>query len=91
MELVHLGGDIITGIFPGCYQNVATKFKVSRSTVPKIWQRFCEELTEKPKDRAGGNSSNLSADDLELIEVLKRLKGSISLRETYDVLDAVGG
>lgn len=48
------------------------------------------QLTEKPKDIAGGNPSNLSGEDLELIEVLKREKGSISLKEIYDVLDTVG-
>jgi hypothetical protein len=39
-------GDIITGYFPGTYEAVATKFRFARSTVRKVWNRFCDEFGE---------------------------------------------
>ena len=56
----------------------------------RIWQRFCDEFTEKPRAKTGGNPSKLSDDDLQLIEVLKNQKGSTSLKDIYLVLEEIG-
>ena len=47
-EVVKRGGNMATGYFPGAIANVAEKFCISRSTVRRIWQRFCNEFTEQP-------------------------------------------
>jgi len=89
-EIVKLGGNIATGFFPGSITMLANKFHVSRSSIRRIWQRFCEEFTELPRVRGGGNPSKLTNDDLELIEVLKNYKGSMTLKEIYAILEEFG-
>lgn len=89
-EIVLRGGNTVTGYFPGSIQAVAEKFRVARSTVRKIWRRYCESFTENPLPHAGGNPGKLGEDDLELIEVLKRKRGSVSLKEIYSELEDVG-
>ena len=42
-EVVLAGGNIVTDYFPGTYQAVATKFRVARSTVRKVWKNFCDD------------------------------------------------
>jgi transposase len=89
-EIVLRGGNTITGYFPGTFQAVAQKFRVARSTVRKIWRLYCDSFREDPLPKGGGNPSNLSQADLELIEVLKREKGSITLKEIYQELEVIG-
>ena len=59
---------------------------MARSTVRKVW-RFCDSFTENPLRKGGGNPSKLNLADLELIKVLKREKGSITLKEIYQELE----
>ena len=89
-EIVLRGGNTITGYFPGTFQAVAQKFRVARSTVRKIWRLYCDSFREDPQPKGAGNPSNLSQADLELIEVLKREKGSITLKEIYQELEVIG-
>ncbi len=90
-EIVLAGGNVVTGYFPGTYEAVAAKFRVARSTVRKVWERFCDsnELT-LPKGGANQNRTKLSEEDLEMIEALKVRKGSISLSEICEELAALG-
>ena len=46
-EIVLGGGNVITGYFPGYYEAVASRFRVARSTVRKIWKRYCEGFSEE--------------------------------------------
>ena len=89
-EIVLAGGDTLTGIFPGSYEQIAAKFRVARSTVRKIWRRYCEEFVETALPKAGGVQGKLSEDDLALIEALKTRRGLITMREICDELDAIG-
>lgn len=80
-EIVESGGDIITGFFPGNFAVIARKLKLKRDTVVKVWNNFC--LTgkhEQPRTKAKGVKS-LQPDDLELIEVLKPDKPSMTFGE----------
>ncbi|CAB4030732.1 vicilin-like seed storage At2g18540 [Paramuricea clavata] len=76
--------------FPGTFQAVAQTFRVARSTVQKIWTLYCDSFREDLLPKGGGNPSNLSQADLELMEVLKREKGSITLKEIYQELEVIG-
>ena len=75
-EIVLNGGNAITGYFPG-YETVASRFRVARSTVRKVWKRYCEGLSEMPEAKGGANRNRekLTQDDLELIEALKVRRG----------------
>ena len=89
-EIVLAGGDKLTGIFPGSYEQIASKFRVARSTARKIWRRYCDKFVETALPKAGGVQGKLSEDDLTLIEALKTRRGSITMREICDELDAIG-
>ena len=82
--------NTITGYFPGTFQSVAQKYRVARSTVRKVWRLYCDSVMENPLPKGGGNPSKLNQADLELIEVLKREKGSITLKEIYQELEILG-
>ena len=91
-EIILNGGNAITGYFPGYYETVASRFRVARSTVRKVWKRYCEGLSEAPEAKGGANRNRekLTQDDLELIEALKVRRGSITLQEICDELEAIG-
>ena len=91
-EVVLAGGNIVTGYFPGTYQAVATKFRVARSTVRKVWKNFCDDYVETAMPSGGPNRNRdkLTGEDLELIEALKIQRGSISLSEICEELEALG-
>lgn len=89
-DILSLGGNRVTGYFPGCYSQIAQKLRVSTQTVSKIWKQFCDTYDVSSSKRGGDFSSKLSDDDLALIETLKREKGSISLKEIYDILEQLG-
>ena len=78
-EIVSTGGNT----FSGTYEAVATKFRVARSTVRKVWKNFCNDNIESamPKGCPNRNLDKLTGEDLELIETLKVQRGSISLSE----------
>ena len=83
-EIVLAGGNTVTGYFPGTYEAIATKLRLARSTVRKIWTNDCDNLiSESAMPKGGGNRNRdkLTADDLQLIETLKVQRGSITLRE----------
>ena len=52
-EIVLAGGDILTGIFPGSYERIASKFRVARSTDRKFWRRYCDEFVQTALPKAG--------------------------------------
>ena len=87
---ISLGGDRLTGHFPGAYLEIANTLKISPHTVTKVWKDFCRTHAIESKKRGGDFSSKLTAGDLELIETLKAEKGSISLREIYGLLEDLG-
>ena len=89
-EIVLARGDTITGTFLGSYEQIAAKFRVARSTVTKIWRRYCDEFVETALPKAGGMQGKLNEKDLALIEALKARRGSITMREICDELDASG-
>ena len=69
---------------------LAESLCVSVFTINKIWQRFCEKYTEAAYPTGGGTHGKLANDDLELIEVLKNERPSISLAEISNVLLEMG-
>ena len=89
-ELVRNGGDVNTGYFPGRFSDVANNMKVARSCVEKVWKRLHTERTVQPKQHGGGNPSNLTQGDLQLIETWKKAGPTSSLREIHDVVNEFG-
>ena len=55
-----------------------------------MWKRFCEDYTIARLHVSGGNKQKLSQGDLELIEVIKNAKESISLIEIMDIVNELG-
>ncbi|CAB4032460.1 PREDICTED: uncharacterized protein LOC107354946, partial [Paramuricea clavata] len=87
-ECINSGGDTISGYLPVTYVSVASQFNVAVSTVSKIWENFCfRERRVDPLPKGGDRCSKLSDGDLELIEFLKTVKGSIQIKELYSVLE----
>ena len=54
----------------------------SRSCVEKVWERLHTECTVQPKQHGGGNPSNLTQGDLQLIETWKKAS-RLHLREKF--------
>ena len=59
-------------------------------TLNKIWQRFCDEYTVSAYPRGGRFEGKLRNEDLELIDVLKHEKPSMSLAEISNILEEMG-
>jgi hypothetical protein len=89
-KILEEGGDRTTREIPCGYAHIARYFKVVPNTIKKIWKRFCNEYTEERLPVSGGRPLSFSQGDLELIEVLKLAKGSISLAEIWDIIDEIG-
>lgn len=89
-SILKEGGDRATGYFPFSFASVAKTLKLSPNTVQKIWRKFCENYNEGALRPGGDFRSKLTNDDLELIEILKTERGSISLREIYAQLEQFG-
>ena len=89
-EIIEKGGDRLTGIIPVPYTQIAEHFKVAPNTVKSIRKRFCHDYVADRLPVSGGNKGKLSQGDLELIEVIKNAKGSISLSEIINILDELG-
>ncbi|CAB3986695.1 Ankyrin repeat domain-containing 34B [Paramuricea clavata] len=85
-EIVKEGGDRVAGYMPVTYTEIARRLSVSRQSVKKIWQQFCESNDISVKSRGGSHNCKLTPDDLELIETLKTAQGSISLSEICEIL-----
>ena len=52
-EICAKGGDKNTGIFPGKFIDIANEFKVSTSTVSKIWRQYCVSNELVPRHEGG--------------------------------------
>ena len=76
-KLVRNGGDVNTRYF----LEVVWK---------KVWNRLHTESTVQPKQHGGGNPSNLTRGDLQLIETWKKARPTSSLREIHDVVNKFG-
>ena len=59
-------------------------------TLNKIWQHYCDEYTVSAYPRGGRFERKLRNEDLELIEVLKHEKPSMSLAEISNILEEMG-
>ena len=84
------GGDRISGELPVAFETVANEVQVTVNTVSRTWRRFCTTMVEDPLQTGGDFNSKLTAGDLELIETLKTVKGSISLGELYSAFEDFG-
>lgn len=84
------GGDPANYFLPVAFNTVALETGVAINTVRKIWHQFCTTRTVAASPKGGDICSKLSAGDLELIETLKTIRGSISLRELHAVLADIG-
>ena len=87
---VSSGGNPVNGYLPVTYKSIADTYRVSLNTVSKIWKNFCDSAQVNPDRKGGDRCSKLSEGDLELIEILKTVKGSIQLKEIYSVLEEIG-
>ena len=67
-EIIKEGGDRTTGYIPVTYSDIAKRINISRQTVKKIWQKFCESNEISKNSCGGSRNSKLNAEDLELIE-----------------------
>ena len=85
--IVSNGGDIQTGFLPGSFASVSTYFKLSRSTVSKLWNQCCQEGSIMPRRKGGNNPSHLKDQDLELISALKSSTPSIPYLKIYDAVN----
>ena len=89
-EILHNGGDQLSGYFPGNFRNVADKFKVSNSTVTNIWTNFIRTNNINPVPKKGGNPSHLTDGDLQLIETLVVANPTITQKEILSNLEQFG-
>lgn len=84
------GGDRLSGKLQVAFETVASEVQVSVNTVSRTWRWFCTTMVEDPFQTDGDFNSKLIARDLELIETLKTVKGSISLGELYSAIEDFG-
>ena len=84
------GGNPVNGYLPVTYKSIADTYRVGLNTVSKIWKNFCDSAQVNPDRNGGDRCSKLSEGDLELIEILKTVKGSVQLNEIYSVLEEIG-
>ncbi|XP_031552633.1 uncharacterized protein LOC116289810 [Actinia tenebrosa] len=90
-RILQEGGDRATGYIPRSLRYFSEELQLSYNTVAKIWRQFCEEFSIDSRPKGGTKWSKLSEDDLELIELLKIEKPSISLAEIITCLDEMDG
>lgn len=70
--MISKGGDIVTGHFPGSLREVADHFKVSKTTVKKIWRQCSETADIDVQWKGGNNPPHLQSHHLDFIEGLKK-------------------
>ena len=80
-RILQEGGDRVTGYIPKSFRYFSEELKLSVNTITKTWRKFCEELSINPRAKGGTKWSKLTGDDLELIEILKIEKPTVSLAE----------
>ena len=90
-RILQEGGDRVTGYIPRSFRYFSEELRLSVNTVTKIWRQFYEELSLTPRAKGGTRWSKLSEYDLELIELLKIEKPSVSLAEIINCLQEIGG
>ena len=88
-EIKSKEDDKDTGIFTGSFVDVANRFEVSNGTVSKLWRQYCETENLQPK-HGGRNSRSLSDVYIQLVEVLKTQKPSITYSEIMECLYEFG-
>lgn len=87
-RVVQAGGDVVTGFFPGSFNQIAEQLKISRSTVQKLWSQ-CTETADIGARWAGGNNPpRLQGQTLDLIEGLKAIQPSMPYRKILDEVNA---
>ena len=90
-RILQEGGDRVTGYIPRSFRYFSEELKpLSVNTITKIWRKLCEELSN-PRAKGGTKWSKLTGDDLELIEILKIEKPSVSLAEIISCLEEMDG
>ena len=89
-DFLAAGGDPEMQCFPGKFNDIADKFKISNSTVRKLWNLFCSTNKTTPRPRGGGNPSHLTHEDLRLIEVLVDTDPTVSLHELQVEIENYG-
>ena len=88
-RILQEGGDRVTGYIPRSFPYFSEELKLSVNTITKIWRKFCKELSINPRAKGGTNWSELTGDELELIEILKIGKPSVSLAEVISCLEEI--
>ena len=85
--MVEEGGDIGSGFFPGSYNAIADRFKVSDFAVRKLWKQVCCERKLEPIKHQTGNPAHIKEEDLQLIETIKTEKPSTSYKKIKEALE----
>ena len=85
------GGDRLSGYIHLTYAELSRKFRLSPNTVKSIWRQYCQEYHGNPKPTGGFRWRKLDQDDLQLIEILKIEKPSISYAEIIRTVEEHGG
>lgn len=86
-RILQEGGDRASGYVPKSIRYFSEELQLSHNTVAKVWRQFCETFSIDSRPKGGIRWSKLSDDDLELIEVLKIEKPSMSLAEILTCLE----
>jgi hypothetical protein len=60
------GGNRLTGELPTTFMAIAKAVQVTKNMVSKIWQQYCNDLSDCPLQRGGDFCSKLTTGDLEL-------------------------
>ena len=89
-KIIARGVDRITGHIPVTYAQLLRELKLSLNTVKNIWRRYCEEDQLSAKHAGGFRWSKLEENYLQLIEVLKNEKPSITFTEIVRILEENG-
>ena len=85
------GGDRASAYIPLTYAELSRKLRLSPNTVKSIWQQYCQEYCVNPKPTGGFRRSKLDQDNLQLIEILKIEKPSITYAEIIRTVEEYGG
>ena len=84
-DIKELGGNAETGSLPrGTLTKLSDKFRISISSVSRIWQKFCSDGEVSPRAHGGGRKRKLDDGDVVFIESCVREKPSISQKELID-------
>ena len=87
-HMLGVGGDYSTGYFPGKFGDVASRYKVNRKTVEKIWTTFCATGSYEVQQATKGGRKHLEENELNLLELLKKNRPSMTYKEMKANLDA---